>query len=130
MTNLVEINHFEGKLFKKSSASFLFLIKDSVKLIFHFKEFLFEGLKGVFYNFVGIFSCGLYLDFQNVIQGMGNFVACEFDLFIFKQIYSEEIANCMVLQFDAIRNTVDHLLAFENLYALLVFLFFLHLTQL
>jgi hypothetical protein len=87
-------------------------------------------LKGVFDNFVGIFSCGLYLDFQNVIQGMGNFVACEFDLFIFEQIYSEEITNRMVLQFDAICDTVDHLLAFENLNTLLVFLFFLHPTQL
>lgn len=40
-------------------------------------------------HLVGLDCVGLYFDFEDVLEGMGYFVACELDLFVFEEVYSE-----------------------------------------
>jgi hypothetical protein len=46
---------------------------------------------------------------------MDLFVACEFHIFVFKQINSKQITNCVVFKRNTISNTIHHFLSFNNL---------------
>ena len=60
---------------------------------------------------------------------MGDSVTGEFDVFIFKKVDSEKIADGMVFEFDTVSGTVDHFLSFEDLDALSAGFFVEHFAQ-
>ena len=45
---------------------------------------------------------------------MRHFVAREFDLFVFEEENPEKIADCVILQLDAVGGCVGHFVAFYN----------------
>ena len=71
-----------------------------------------------FDDFVGVFMGGLYFDLDAVFQRVDLSVTCKFDVFVFQQVNSKQIADSVVLEGDLVANAIDHFLVFGGLYGL------------
>ena len=60
---------------------------------------------------------------------MGDSVTGKFNVFIFKKVDSEEIADGMVFEFNTVSGTVDHFLSFEDFDSLSSGFFVEHFAQ-
>lgn len=62
----------------------------------------------------------LNLNFEDVFKRMRDFVAREFDLIIFKEVYSQKISNGVILKLNLIRDTIWYFGAFTDFHPLLL----------
>ena len=85
----------------------------------HIEKILLQHNQSILYNFVGVLVDCLYPHLEVIIERMHLPVACELDVLVFEQVYSQQVSDCMVFQGNAVSYGVDHLLALYHLHALL-----------
>ena len=86
-----------------------------VELTLQLQQVLLQQFQGRAHHLVGLYRVCLQLDFEDVLQRMGYFVAGEFDLLVFEEEDSEKIADRVILQLEPVGDGIGNFMALNDL---------------